>query len=217
MCRVLYHTAFTASPQESVAAIPKAVIKLVAILSIALVALLNILSTRTGTHATTALTIIKVVSLVGVMIIGIVQLALGRASQSLQSPLFQDAASSPGSYALALYSGLWAYSGWDQLCYVAGDLRNPTKNLPRVIHFSMGIVIALYIMANLSYFIVLPVDAISHSNTVALDFGKEVLGPVGGLIFALLVACSCLGNLNGESMTNSKSASDEQDLKPMSR
>lgn len=83
-------------------------------------------------------------------------------------------------------------------------MKAPTIQLPRVIHISMGLVLVLYIIANLSYLIVLPTDAIASSNTVALDFGKTVLGPVGGLIFALLVACSCLGMLNGDMYTSSR-------------
>lgn len=207
MCRVLYHTAFSASPAESVEAIPQVVIKLVAITAVALVSTLNMISTRVGTLATTTFTVVKVLALCMVMVVGIVQATRHEASESLKQPLFENASTSPSSYAIALYSGCWAFAGWDQLCYVAGDLHAPTKNLPRVIHASMGIVLTLYLIANLSYFVVLPLQDIAHSNTVALDFGKAVLGPAGGLIFALLVACSCFGNLNGVSLPDRKIAS----------
>jgi hypothetical protein len=75
-----------------------------------------------------------------VCVLGIVQLARGKASSAFGEPLFENSSTSPTSYALAFYSGLWAYDGWDQANYVGGEMVNPEKNIPRVIHFSMGLV-----------------------------------------------------------------------------
>jgi amino acid transporter len=74
------------------------------------------------------------------MVLGIVQLARGRASTSLTQPLFDDSSKSPVQYSLAFYSGLWAFDGWDQANYVAGEMKNPEQNIPRAIHSSMAIV-----------------------------------------------------------------------------
>ena len=76
-----------------------------------------------------------------IAILGIIQLARGKATTSLREPLFDDTSTSPSAYALALYSGLWAVDGWDQANYVGGEMRNPEKNIPRVIHSSMAIVL----------------------------------------------------------------------------
>lgn len=73
--------------------------------------------------------------------LGIVQLARGKASSSFREPVFDDSSKSPSAYALALYSGLWAFDGWDQTNYVGGEMRNPEKNIPRAIHTSMVMVI----------------------------------------------------------------------------
>lgn len=77
---------------------------------------------------------------VSITILGLVQLARGRASTSLTEPIFEDTSSSPSAYALALYSGLWAFDGWDQANYVGGEMKSPEKNIPRAIHSSMAIV-----------------------------------------------------------------------------
>lgn len=53
-------------------------------------------------------------------------------------------------------------------------------------------------MANVSYFVVLPSATVSLSNTVALDFGHALFGPIGGTVFACMVAFSCFGALNGK-------------------
>lgn len=76
-----------------------------------------------------------------VIVLGIVQLARGKASASLREPWFEGSSMSPSGYSLAFYSGLWAFDGWDQANYVAGEMQQPGKNIPRTIHSSMMIVI----------------------------------------------------------------------------
>ena len=75
-----------------------------------------------------------------VTIIGMVQLARGHASTSFTMDIFSGSSTSPSEYALAFYSGLWAYDGWDQANYVGGEMKDATKNIPRAIHSSMAIV-----------------------------------------------------------------------------
>ena len=75
-----------------------------------------------------------------VTVLGIVQLARGKASSSFREPLFSGSSTSPSAYSLALYSGLWAFDGWDQANYVGGEIAQPEKNIPRAIHSSMAIV-----------------------------------------------------------------------------
>lgn len=68
------------------------------------------------------------------------QLARGKQSDSFRKPLFAESSTSPSAYSLALYSGLFAVDGWDQANYVGGEISEPDKNIPRVIHSSMAIV-----------------------------------------------------------------------------
>ena len=85
-----------------------------------------------------------------------------------------------------------------------GEFRNPSRDLPRVIHTAMPLVIISYILANVAYFLVLPLDAINSTNTVAVMFGSKVFGPVGSLILALIVSASCFGALNSSTFTSSR-------------
>jgi hypothetical protein len=78
---------------------------------------------------------------VSITVIGIVQLIRGKAAASLSENIFEGSSTSPSAYALALYSGLWAFDGWDQTNYVGGEMKNPEKNIPRAIHLSMVMVI----------------------------------------------------------------------------
>ena len=75
-----------------------------------------------------------------ITVLGLVQLARGKASTSLREPPFEHSSTSPSAYALALYSSLWAFDGWDQANYVGGEMKRAEKNIPRAIHSSMAIV-----------------------------------------------------------------------------
>ena len=83
---------------------------------------------------------VELATQLAVTIIGIIQLARGQASTSFTGDIFAGSSTSPSEYALAFYSGLWAYDGWDQANYVGGEMKNATKNIPRAIHSSMIIV-----------------------------------------------------------------------------
>ena len=66
----------------------------------------------------------------------------------------------------------------------------------------MAIVLALFLIANISYFIVLDPATVARTNTVALDFGRATIGPLGAVIFSTLVAISCFGALSATFYTS---------------
>ncbi|KAF6765237.1 L-methionine transporter [Ephemerocybe angulata] len=188
------------SPDE----IPQWAIKLTAVAAVAVVTILCIAARKLGTRVAVVFTTLKIVALVLVTTLGIVTIARGKASNSLRGNLFTGSSHSPSQYSLALYSGLWAFDGWDQANYVGGEIHHPEKNIPRAIHSSMAIVTLLFLLANLSYFAVLDHKTVALSNTVALDFGKAIWGKAGATLFAVMVAVSCFGALNGSFYTSSR-------------
>lgn len=80
--------------------------------------------------------------------------------------------------------------------FVAGEMHNPDRDLPRTIHSSMLLVLGLFLAANISYFVVLDPATVASSNTVALDFGRVTIGRFGAVVFSTLVAISCFGALS---------------------
>ena len=68
----------------------------------------------------------------------------------------------------------------------------------------MPLVILCYILANVSYIFVLPLKTIESSNTIAVQFGSKVFGPVGSLVLALVVSASCFGSLNATAFTSGR-------------
>ena len=87
---------------------------------------------------------------------------------------------------------------------MTAEFKNPTRDLPRVIHTSLPLVILCYVAANIAYILVLPISLIESSNTVAVAFGHQVFGPIGSLILALLVSGSCFGALNATTFTSGR-------------
>lgn len=90
-----------------------------------------------------------------------------------------------------------------QTNYVTGEMKRP-RDIARVIHTAMPLVIICYVLANISYIIVLPQSTIESSNTIAIEFGQKVFGSVGALILALVVSMSCIGALNATTFTSGR-------------
>ncbi|CAG8116423.1 unnamed protein product [Penicillium olsonii] len=174
------------------------------------VTLLNCISTKFATLIGDLFMFFKFVALLGVTVIGIIVAVTGLSSGGDANEewkthgWFEGTNTEISDFAVALYAGLWAFDGWDNTNYVTGEFKNPNRDLPRVIHTAMPLVILSYLLANVSYFLVLPHSTIEASNTVAVQFGGKVFGPVGALILALVVGASCFGALNATTFTSGR-------------
>ncbi|KAK6510617.1 hypothetical protein TWF506_009720 [Arthrobotrys conoides] len=190
---------------------PQLAVKALALAGMWMITILNCLSTKAGTRMGDVFLLIKLISLMAITIIGIVVAITGFSVKpggpSMEWKMgnwFEGSSKDPGAYAVALYAGLWAFDGWDNVNYITGEMKNPTRDLPRVIHSAMPLVISCYLLANVSYFFVLPSSVIASSTTVAVRFGTTVFGSVGGILFALAVSISCLGALNATTFTSGR-------------
>jgi amino acid transporter len=84
---------------------------------------------------------------------------------------------------------------------VGGDIRNPSRNFPRIINTSMAIVLALTLFANVAYFSALSFDDIARSKTIGLTFSQHFLGRAGSIVYAVAICLSTLGTLNVKTFT----------------
>ncbi|RMZ14684.1 hypothetical protein D0864_00102 [Hortaea werneckii] len=179
-----------------------------AFLGLLVVTGLNCVSTKLGARTSDLFMFLKFVGLLAITGLGIVVAVTGwsydkegLATAWRHTNWFEGTSTSTSQWAVALYAGLWAFDGWDNTNYVVGEMKRPGKDLPRVIHTSLPMVIIAYLLANLAYVFVLPTDIINSSNTVAVAFGQTVLGPIGSLVLALVVSGSCFGALNATTFT----------------
>lgn len=112
----------------------------------------------------------------------------------------------PGSFhiaafGLALVSVLWAFDGWADLSFVSGEVKDPRRNLPRAILIGTVAVLAIYLLANLAYLAVMPVDDIRQSKLVAADVAQRLIGAPGVVFVAITVMLSTFGTLNATLLT----------------
>jgi len=96
---------------------------------------------------------------------------------------------------------LWVYDGWADVSFVAGEVENPRRNLPRILIGGTLAIIAIYLLANLAYLAVMPIEEIRHSKLVAADVAQRVIGTGGVAFVATVVMISTFGTLNGSMIT----------------
>jgi len=101
------------------------------------------------------------------------------------------------SFGLAVAAGLFSFGGWHMVSYVAGEVRNPERTIPRALVLGVLIVTACYTLLNAAYLYVMPLNAVASSTRVAADAMERVLGPAGGKAITLVIIISALGSLNG--------------------
>ncbi|KAH8876555.1 Cystine/glutamate transporter [Schistosoma japonicum] len=122
---------------------------------------------------------------------------------------FEDSETSPGALALAFYQGFWAFSGWNYLNFLTGEVKNPGRTLPIVIILSLTTVTLIYIFTNVAYLAVLsPAEVLASgegSTAIAVTFATRSMGVVG-LIMPALVGASVFGSINGEIFSISRLA-----------
>ncbi|HXK61381.1 MAG TPA: amino acid permease [Acidobacteriota bacterium] len=107
-------------------------------------------------------------------------------------------------FGVALIQALWAYDGWNNLPMVAGEVKQPQKNVPRALIVGMMLVGGLYIVTNVAYVYVLAPDQIAASTRVASSVASELLGQSGANFIALVAAISTFASLNGSILTGSR-------------
>jgi basic amino acid/polyamine antiporter, APA family len=107
-----------------------------------------------------------------------------------------------GSMGLALVSVLWAYDGWADLSFAAGEVKEPQRNLPRAIIVGTLALIAIYVLTNLAYVYVLPVEAIARSPLVAADTMLALFGHAGVVLVSVFVMISSFSSLNGSMLAS---------------
>jgi APA family basic amino acid/polyamine antiporter len=174
-------------------------VRLLASGAIALTAGFNIVGVRWGTSVSVVTTLAKYG---GLLFIIILAFAIGLPSTGGHyTPLTPPGSASTSAFGLALVSVLWAYDGWADLSYAAGEVKEPQRNLPRALLIGTGAVVAIYLAANLAYLAVLDIGQMRTSRLVAADVAQIVMGPTGVVFVATTVMVSTFGTLNNSLIT----------------
>jgi len=185
--------------------------QIVAVSVILLFSAINCAGVAFGGRIQTVLTAAKVLGIA--IIVGGVFLFSGTGTWSnLRTASGSPVWSGWKAFGAAMLAALWAYDGWNNMPMVAGEVKDPERNVPRALIIGMVIVMAIYCLANLSYFYALPLGEVITSNStayrdalpVATKAAQTFLGSVGGRFVSVAFMLSALGALNGSILSNAR-------------
>ena len=105
---------------------------------------------------------------------------------------------------LAFAGAFWAYDAWNNVTFVAGEVKNPQRNVGLALFWGTVIVIAVYALTNIAYLYVLPVDEMAKSPLVAASAAEKIFGTGGASLISIAVIISTFGALNGSILATAR-------------
>src|SRR5438270_862776 len=105
-------------------------------------------------------------------------------------------------FGVALIACVLACDGWVQLSFVAGEIRNPRRNILWALAIGSAACTAVYVLANIAYMRVLSIAEIAASEHVGASVAERVMGHAGGVLVSVIILMSIIGTLNGCFLTS---------------
>lgn len=177
--------------------------KVVALTCILVLSAVNLRGVRVGGKVQTVLTALKILIILALALLGFI---LGEGTAGHYRPLMPE---SPGwntlsHFGIAMVAALWAYDGWNNVNMVAGEVKNPTKNIPRALIAGTFGVMVIYLLANAVYLYILPIGEIERSDRVAARVAEMVVGERGASLISAAILLSILAALNGSILSGAR-------------
>jgi len=104
----------------------------------------------------------------------------------------------------SLSGALWSYDGWNNITYIAGEVKKPQLYIPKALFIGTMIIITVYVLINLAFLYVLPVEEMAKSTLVAADVAHKAMGSLGAAFVAAAVMVSTFGTSNGTIMVSAR-------------
>jgi len=174
--------------------------QVLAIAVILALAVINYLGVKVGGGVQIATTAAKLGLIALVIVIGL----FGGSAEPVNFSTSIPARGGLAGFMAALVAALWAYDGWNNLSMVAGEVKNPQRNLPRALIFGTGLVMATYLLTNVAYFAVLPASEVAAHDRVASEMMRRILGAPGAAAVSVAAMISIFAALNGSILSGSR-------------
>jgi amino acid transporter len=173
-------------------------VRMVAMAAIVTLAAANIVSLKFGALVQNASTTAKAATLVGLAVTAFV--VGDYAGGSFAQPILWSP-TSWGGFGIALVAVMWAYDGWADLTFMAGEVKDPSATCRAPCWEAPPAVVVIYLVVNAAYLYVLPPRRCPGKPLVAADAARSLFGQVGAAVVAAMVMLSAFGALNGSTMT----------------
>ncbi|MCA9189579.1 MAG: amino acid permease [Planctomycetales bacterium] len=167
---------------------------------------LNLLGVTAGKWMQNVLACAKIVAIVAIVVAAVVAILSGSAAGNASSAGVAGPDDGPHDYkfGLALVFIFYAYGGWNDAAFVAGEVRSPQRNTPRALLWGVGLVTACYLAVNLAYLAVLGINDLRGSGAPAAEMMERALGPWAAQAMSAVVVVSALGAINGMILAGSR-------------
>lgn len=165
---------------------------------ILLIGILNTFGSKTSGAIQTVSTVCKLIPLGLIIVFGFIK---GSGQNPVMSPLVAEGIRPMGIIGQLLVAILFAYDGWINVGALAGEMKNPGKDLPKAIIGGLSIVMAINVVINLAYLWVLPASELAQYASPASIVAEKIFGPVGGKLINVGILVSVFGCLNGYLLT----------------
>ncbi len=166
------------------------------------VAGLNLLGSKASGRIQTIATICKLIPIISIIIFGLLQpnpttIMLFPSSTS-NTTVESSALAALGT---AMLAAMYGYDGWSNVGTIAGEMKNPKKDLPRAILYGLLVITTIYLLINVAYLLTMPMEQIAGNGNVPNDVATKLFGPNGGKIITIGIMISVYGTMNGFTMT----------------
>ena len=162
----------------------------------------NAYATKAGAALNTSTAYLKIAALVVIVVAGPI---LGHA-RAAAHPFASEGTASLSSFGAGLSPVLFSYLGWNASVFVAGEIENPERNLPRSLFWGLGICTAIYTCVTATYVYAHGMTALAGMPVAGIQAGQVLFGSWGGPIIAVIMMASIFGTVNANVLTGPRIA-----------
>ncbi len=174
-------------------------VKSLAVVLVLIFTFINYLSTKAGSSFQLISTIVKV-AVIALLVLGIFISGNGSFQNFVVAENPKQGAALLSGIIAAMTGAFFAYDGWINIASMAGEVKQPQKNIPKSLFVGVFVCVAVYVLVNQAYLYALPVEQIAGSKLVAADAINVALGNTGEAIIAAMIIICTLGAINGNTL-----------------
>lgn len=171
----------------------------IAFIAVASIYMINIIGSKAGGILQSVTLIVKLIPIIVIIIFGLMN--TGNVEVSLAPNTGDTGINFFTAIGAGLLATMFAYDGWIHVGNIAGEMKNPKRDLPLAIILGLGLVTVIYLLINATFLYTLPIDELKGNLSAATDASEILLGAMGGKLVTIGILISVYGALNGYTMT----------------
>lgn len=171
----------------------------VAFIAVASIYLINIIGSKAGGILQSVTLVVKLIPLIVIIIFGLMN--TGDVEVSLAPNTGDTGINFFTAIGAGLLATMFAYDGWIHVGNIAGEMKNPKRDLPLAIVLGLGLVSVIYLLINATFLYTMPIEDLKGNLSAATDASEMLLGDMGGKLVTIGILISVYGALNGYTMT----------------